>query len=178
MNGTNSNNLIKSALDRLVNVYRKRPDFARSTEVITGTVNGGLACTISDGSHEVRADMPQTMGGTGTGPSPGYYARAGIAGCISIGIKMQAARAGYDFRSIQVDVETDFDDRAFYDLADCSAAPLETRLTIVVECDLEAGQLETFIAGVLERDTWYLALRDAQSVKTRISAAGNGQSEE
>ena len=173
MNNTDSNTLIKAALDRLVDVYQKRPDFARSTAAISGTVEDGLTCTISDGSHEVIADMPEAMGGVGAGPTPGFYARAGIAGCISIGIKMQAARAGYEFRSVRVGVETDFDDLAFYKLGGSSAAPLESRLTIEVDCDLDAEQLESFIADVLERDSWFLALRDAQSVKTCISAINN-----
>jgi uncharacterized OsmC-like protein len=61
------------------------------------------------------------MGGEDAGPTPGYYARAGIVGCVAIGIKMAAARACYNFRRVDVRLECDFDDRAFYGLCDQTA---------------------------------------------------------
>ena len=169
MNNLDRNHTIKVALDRLVDVYKQRPSFAESTLSVTGTVEDGLTCKISDGHHSVFSDMPEVMGGGDTGPTPGFYARAGIAGCISIGIKMLAARAGHDFRRVTVNVETDFDDRPVYGLCAGSAAPLETRVTIDVECDLLENDASAFILDVLEHDSWFLGLRDAQSVKTTIT---------
>lgn len=169
MNSPNSNLAIKSALDRMVDIYKLKPRVARSTSSVTGVVKDGLSCSITEGDYRVVADMPEVMGGKDSGPRPGFFARAGIVSCVSIGIKMFGARAGHDFRSIRVNVETDFDDRALYGLCDSSAAPIETRLTIEVDSDLEDEALRAFIEDVLEHDTWFLALRDNQSVKTQIT---------
>ena len=165
-----SNIEIKSAVDRLVEVYEKRPQTALSSVSASGEINEGLTCRITDGAHAVDADLPEIMGGADAGPTPGFYARAGVIGCVAIGLKMMAARAGHDFRSIKVDIETDFDDRATYGLCNATAAPLETRLTIEIDSDLAEPDLKAFVEDVLSRDTWFLALRDAQAVKTEITA--------
>ena len=169
MHQPNRNEIIKTALDRLVEVYQQRPSFAESTSGVTATVEDGLVCKISDGQHSVVADMPPPMGGDDAGPTPGFYARAGIAGCVSMGIKMMAARAGHDFRKVTVNVETDFDDRRTYGLCAGSAAPVETRVKIEVACDLPEDEASAFIRHVLEHDTWFLGLRDAQAVATTIT---------
>lgn len=169
MNKLDKNHVIKEALDRLVDVYEKRPSFAQATIGLTGTVEDGLVCTLSDGEHTMIADLPQEMGGEDTGPSPGFYARAGIAGCVSMGVKMLAAQAGHDFRKVTVNVEMDFDDRATYGLCTGTAAPLETRVTIDVDCDLSKEEASAFVLDVLEHDTWFLGLRDAQPVKTIVN---------
>ena len=173
MNNLSRNQAIKGALDRLVDVYKQRPSYAESTASVTGVIEDGLTCTIKDGDHTVVSDQPVAMGGGDAGPSPGFYARAGIAGCVSIGIKMMAARAGHDFRKITVNVEMDFDDRTTYGLCAGSAAPQETRVSIDVDCDLSEEEASAFIRDVLEHDTYFLGLRDAQSVETVITV-GSG----
>lgn len=81
-----------------------------------------------------------------------------------------AAHAGHDFRKVNVNVETDFDDRRTYGLCAGSAAPIETRINIDIECDLPQEEASAFIRNVLEHDTWFLGLRDAQSVVTVTTA--------
>ncbi|MDT8341103.1 MAG: OsmC family protein [Longimicrobiales bacterium] len=117
-------------------------------------------------------DMPPIMGGGGLGPTPGFYARAGVAGCVSIGIKQTAVMAGVDFRRVTVDVETDFDDGAALGIGDRSAAPLETRLTIRIETGEAESDVRALVTRALEMDPWFLALRDAQSVAARIEVGG------
>jgi len=170
VNHQSGNTKIKTALDRLVDVYRKKPSTALSSPSVVGTIEEGSLCRITDGVHEVITDLPETMGGEDAGPSPGYFARAGLAGCVAIGIKMQAARAGLLFRCISVQVETDFDDRAFYGFGDKTPAPVETRFVIEIDCDLDEEALSEFVNDVLDHDTWYVALRDAQTVKASIGA--------
>ena len=88
---------------------------------------------------------------------------------------MLAARAGHDFRRVRVRVENDFDDRATFGFGENTAAPIETRVSIEVDCDLDEGELEEFVEDVLEHDTFYLALRDAQTVRTRIESLAAGE---
>ena len=56
-------------------------------------------------------------------------------------------------------------------VGDNSAAPLETRVTITVESTAHWGEVEAMIGRALECDPYFLALRDAQSVKTRLVSA-------
>jgi hypothetical protein len=45
-------------------------------------------------------------------------------------------------------------------------------LTIDIDCDLSEMALAEFVAEALSRDTWFLALRDAQTVKTSVAKVG------
>ena len=49
-----------------------------------------------------------------------------------------------------------------------SAAPLATRLNITVTTDHEEADIQELVAQVLEKDTFFLALRDAQAVTAEI----------
>lgn len=120
---------------------------------------------FTQGEHSAVMDMPEIMGGDAAGPTPGFFARAGIAGCVSMGIKQTAVRAGVVFDTVSVDIETDFDDGASLGLGAASAAPLETRLIIRIKANLPESEVSAIIEKALEIDPWFLALRDAQCVK-------------
>ena len=116
-------------------------------------------------------DMAEAIGGDGSAPTPGFFIRTGLVGCIAIGIKLTAAREGIDIGAIDVGVEMDFDDGAMLGVGDNSAAPLETRLIITVESTTPWEEVEAMIGRALECDPYFLALRDAQSVTTRLVSA-------
>ena len=116
-------------------------------------------------------DMAEAIGGDGSAPTPGFFIRAGLVGCIAIGIKLTAAREGIDIGAIDVGVEMDFDDGAMLGVGDNSAAPLETRFTIAIESTAPWDEVEAMVGRALECDPYFLALRDAQSVKTKLVSA-------
>ena len=160
--------VIKAALDRLVGVYQRRPDMARSTSRTTGRIEAGTSCAITDGVDTVVSDMPEIMGGDGAGPTPGFFARAGIIGCVAIALKNAAAQAEIPIDAVDVSVETDFDDRAGYGMIEGTNAPRETRVEITLTSDAPESVLRRLVDEVLLHDTWFAALRDAQVVKTDL----------
>ena len=115
-------------------------------------------------------DMPKALGGDGSAPSPGFFVRAGLIGCVAIGIKMTAAREGIPLKSVDVDVEMDFDDGAMFGLGDNTAAPLETRLTITLKSSAPWAAVEEMARRALAADTYFLALRDPQRVNFTLVA--------
>ncbi|MBX3608705.1 MAG: OsmC family protein [Hydrogenophaga sp.] len=154
--------------NQFIRELRADPGLAVVTTRTQGRVEDGLTCHIRQGRFEVVSDLGRRMGGDGAGPSPSFYARAGIVGCVAIGIKMAAARSGLGFRSVHVSVETDMDDGALLGVGDRSAAPLATRITIAIDTDADAPAVDALVQRVLAMDPWYLALRDAQCVTTRV----------
>lgn len=163
---------IRDALRRVIEVFEKRPQKALSTNHASAVVEDGLKCIFTQGEHSAVMGMPEIMGGDDAGPTPGFFARAGIAGCVSMGIKQAAILAGLVLDKVTVDIETDFDDGALFDLGTASAAPLETRLVIRIETDVPEAEVSALIDKVLGMDPWFLALRDEQSVKTQIIVEG------
>ncbi len=162
------NNVIRDAQDRIAATYKRRPSLALSTVTASGSLEHGLQCTVTQGGHTVTMDVGTAMGGDDAGPTPGFYARAGVIGCVSIGIKMTAVRQGLDLKTIHVDIETDFDDGAPLGIGENTAAPLQTRLKIRIETDEPEAEVSRLVEEVLTRDPWFLALKDPQSVRTDL----------
>ena len=141
------------------------PAACHKTYVTTGEIRAGLACHIEQGRFSAIADLGPAMGGEAAGPSPGFYARSAIVGCVGIGIKMLAAREGFRVDRLAVTVETDFDDTALMGLGASSAGPLRTRIAVAIESPDDPARISDMVNRALERDPWFLALRDAQVVE-------------
>ena len=140
------------------------PDQASATSKITGHVADALKCTVRQGRQLADMDMLRTMGGDETAPSPSFFAKAGLVGYLAIATKMTAAREGLRFRSVDVEIETDSDTLAIFGLGGGNAAPLDTRVKVLIDTNEPADVVDDLIARVLTIDTWSLALRDPQSV--------------
>ncbi len=164
---------IQKAQLAVMNRMQANLEAARSTITATGRIEEGLTCVVEQGPHRAVLDLGPAMGGEAAGPSPGFFGRAAIVGCVGIAVKMLAAREGLVFRAVTVTVENDFDNAALMGLSRRSAAPLETRLQIEIETDEEDATVGDLIERALTNDPWYLALRDAQVVrhKTRVANA-------
>ncbi|MCB2100079.1 MAG: OsmC family protein [Rhodobacterales bacterium] len=144
------------------------PEAARSTIVTTAVVGEGLACNVRQGRFSALLDLGPGMGGDAAGPSPGFFGRAAIGGCVAMAVKMLAAREGVRFRRVTATVETDFDDTALFGLGASSAAPTETRVIVTVVTDADPAVVDDIVARTLDMDPWFLALRDPQRVRTTV----------
>ncbi len=161
---------IREAQLAVISHMKAAPEKARSTLRTCGEVGEGLSCRINQGKFEAILDLGPGMGGGATGPSPGFFGRAAIAGCIAIAVKMHAAREGLCFSRVDVAVEMDFDDAALFGIGTGSAAPLETRVCIEIATDADRAIVSDLVSRVLEMDPWFLALRDPQKVSSKITA--------
>jgi uncharacterized OsmC-like protein len=161
---------IRFAQERALSIFQRKQSAALSSAKASGHLDEGLRCTVSSDELDVRMDMPKALGGDGSAPSPGFFVRAGLIGCVAIGMKMTAAREGIPLESVDVDVEMDFDDGAMFGLGDNTAAPLETRLTITLKSSAPWAAVEEMARRALAADTFYLALRDAQRVNFTLVA--------
>ena len=165
------NDKIRIAVERVADVFRKKPAAAFNTKRATGRIEHGLICNARQDDYTATMDMPEPIGGEGSAPSPGFHIRMGLVGCVAIGIKLTAAREGVDIGVIDVDVEMDFDDAAMIGVSDNSAAPLETRITIAIESTAPWEEVTAMVGRALERDPYFIAFRDAQPMKTKLVPA-------
>ena len=163
-----TNEDIRTVQSKVREAYAMSPDTALSTSHASAEVGDGLKCVFKQGTETAVMDLPEVMGGTNKGPTPGFHARAAVSGCVAIGIKMEAANQGISIDSIHVGIEMDFDDSAALGMGSNSAAPLATRLAITVTTDHEEADIQELVAQVLEKDTFFLALRDEQAVTAEI----------
>jgi uncharacterized OsmC-like protein len=109
---------IREALDRNVKAVSLRPAVGKGTARTKAVLQPGLACVVTDGPYELRVGMTEKYGGTGNDPNPGVLGRGALASCLAIGYGMWAARLGIEFRTLEVQVEADYDVRGELGVAD------------------------------------------------------------
>lgn len=160
---------IRAAQNKVIARLSADPATARTSNVLSAHVGEGLSCAVEQGKFSTMMDLGPAMGGAATGPGPGFFAKAGLAGCIAIGVKMTAAREGIDIRCVDLRLETESDDLALFGIGDNSAAPQETRIILDVTSAAPAAVIEALVARVLRCSPWYLALRDPQNVTVDTS---------
>lgn len=160
---------IREAQNRYIKVLNRQPQLAQNTYKGTATIEDGFICNFTQGEQSIVMDVSKVVGGDDTGPTPGFLARASIAGCVSMGIKQAAVKEGLVIDSVSVDIEMDFAEGASLGFGEDSAAPLETRFFIRIDTDSPESEVVALVDRALEKDTFFLALRDAQSVKANVS---------
>ena len=102
---------VREALERNVKAVSLRPGVAKGTARTTAVLRPGLACTVTEGSYELKVGMTEKYGGLGGTPNPGVLGRGALASCLAIGYGMWAARLGVPCEAIEVEVQADYDVR-------------------------------------------------------------------
>ncbi|PWJ21624.1 OsmC family protein [Jannaschia seohaensis] len=156
---------------RAISVFEKRPEQARVTHHGQAEVCEGLTCTYAQDGHSVTIDMPAAIGGDDQGPSPGYFGRAALCGCLAIGIKMAATREGVRLERVRVEIAQEFDNRGVLAMPGARSAPGDTRISIEIVSPEEEARIREMVERAMRHDPWYLAFRDAQSIATDVSIA-------
>lgn len=110
MNESHQNaDAIRQALERNDRVVSLRPAVGRGTAKTTASWRGGLSCEISEGPWRFAVGMTDKYGGANEAPNPGVYGRAALGSCLVLGYAMWAARMNVPIRSLNVEVQADYD---------------------------------------------------------------------
>src|SRR5438128_5287670 len=141
-----SNAAIRDALRDATAYLSQNPKAARyidSKDI--AVLDAGLGVTVTGPSGAlVRTDMPESVGGGGSAPSPGWLLRAAQASCLATLIAMRAAQEGLKPGRIEVVVDSESDDRGILGIDDSvPAGPLSSRALVQVEL---AGSQDKFDA--------------------------------
>jgi uncharacterized OsmC-like protein len=124
---------IASAIATAGQYLTDHPEEARYTDSLaTASLVDGLRVTVRGQSGEqVATDMPSSVGGDGSAPSPGWLLRAAEAACVATLIGMRASVAAADVGTVEVDVTSESDDRGILGLDDdLPAGPLSTTIRV------------------------------------------------
>lgn len=129
------NTQIKIAIERSTKALSLKPSLGLGTGISKTKITEGLHCEITEGKWKFFADMPEGVGGTGTAPTPGVYGRAAFGSCLAIGYMMRAATMQIQLRSLEVEVQADYNDGALLGTSDADPGYSEIRYTVTVESD-------------------------------------------
>jgi uncharacterized OsmC-like protein len=117
---------IREAIDNVAKVIADNPDKARVKNAsATARLKDGLAFSVSGPNGEaIETDMPKGIGGGGGVPQPGWLTRAALASCTGSVIAMRAAKLGITLEKLEVEAESQSDNRGMLGLDDGVSAGL------------------------------------------------------
>ena len=124
---------IRESLNKATTYLKEHPSEARYTDsVATAALEDGLRITVEGPSGErIVTDMPPTVGGAGSAPSPGWLFRAALASCDATLIAMRAASQGIQLSRLEVAVDSESDDRGILGIDDAvPPGPLRIRVRV------------------------------------------------
>ena len=122
---------VKESIEKAVEYLSANPADARYTDSLATAKLGESLRTEVQGPNGERivTDMPEGIGGTGENPSPGWLFRAALASCVATTIGMEAAREGIELSSLEVEVDSESDDRGILGMDESvPAGPLSTSI--------------------------------------------------
>lgn len=124
---------IGESIENAVGYLSEHPDEARYTDSFArASLGDSLSVTVvGPGGEHITTDMPTGIGGKAESPSPGWLYRASIASCVAVTIGMEAAREGITLDSLEVEVDSESDDRGILGMdAAIPPGPLSARIII------------------------------------------------
>jgi uncharacterized OsmC-like protein len=148
--------VIKSALERNVRAVAARPSVGQGTAVTKVNWRHGLTCEAEDGPWKFTVGMTDKYGGDNAGPNPGVFGRTALGSCLVIGYAMWAARMNVPIKSLQVEVQADYDVRGELGVDD-SVRPGYKAMRVIVTIESDAPESEVAaMLDVAERHSSYL----------------------
>jgi uncharacterized OsmC-like protein len=163
---------IREAIENAVRYLTEHPDEARYTDSYArATLDESLRVDVDGpGGERIMTDMPTGIGGRAEEPSPGWLYRAAIASCVASTIAMEAARQGVAFAELQVEVDSESDDRGILGMDEAvPAGPLSTRVRVRARAaGIDEGRLRDLIERGAARCPSYDATQRAVPVSVEI----------
>ena len=140
---------IRESIENAVRYLTEHPDEARYTDSLARAILGDSLRVDVEGPTGERlvTDMPGGVGGLGEQPGPGWLFRAATASCVASTIGMEAAREGVTLRSLEVEVDSESDDRGILRMDESvPAGPLSMRVRVRAAADgVEGGRLRELV---------------------------------
>ena len=132
---------IRTAIERNVKAVSLRPSVGQGTAITKVTWREGLTCDVEEGPWKLVVGMTEKYGGSNAGPNPGVYGRTAVGSCLAIGYMMWASRLEIPVRSLEVEVQADYDVRGELGVEN-SVRPGYTRMRYIVTIDSDAPEAD------------------------------------
>ena len=127
---------IKQALDGAVEYLTNNRAEAKYTDspATARLPPDGLSVEVTGPDNALLlTDMPTSVGGTNSAPSPGWFLRAAEASCVATLIGMRAAQLEIPLGEVEVTIDSESDDYGILGIKDdVPAGPLSTRVAVKI----------------------------------------------
>lgn len=173
----NAQEKIREAVSRSTKALSLKPSLGLGTGISRAKITNGLSCEITEGNYKLVADMPESVGGNASGPTPGVYGRAAFGSCLAMAYMLKASALNIKIDSLQVDVQADYDDGALFGTSSAPPGYLEVRYTVTIESDAAEEKIMEML-DLADKHSPYLDVfareqkctRDVHIISSKISS--------
>lgn len=162
---------IADAVERANRYLAEHPDEARYRDsAARAHLSDGLVVDVTGPTGEaLRTDMPTGIGGTATAPSPGWFLRAAAASCVAALVAVRAASLGVEVRSVDVEVDSESDDRGILGIDDAvPAGALSARVVVSIDADANRGTIDAIAEWAVNHCPVTDTIRRAVPLETEV----------
>lgn len=159
---------IRDAFDRMQHVFAKRPAVARATATMRACIIDGLRCEAREGDWLFALDLPVDAGGTNAGATPGVHGRAALASCLAMSYSIEFARAGIEARSVEVEVQVDYDNRGLVGMDNIKPGYLSVRHTLYLDTDASLDVVQPALEKAQRNSPYLDVFAQAQPVSGQV----------
>ena len=159
---------IKDAFDRMQHVFAKRPAVAAATATMRARIIDGLHCEAREGDWLFTLDLPVDAGGTNAGATPGVHGRAALDSCLAMSYSIKLARAGIEARSVEVEVQVDYDNRGLVVMDDIRPSYLNVMHTLYLDTDAPRDVVQPALEKAQRNSPYLDVFGQAQPVSGQV----------
>ncbi|MFD2892749.1 OsmC family protein [Flavobacterium chuncheonense] len=146
---------IKNKFERISEALTLKPSLGLGCGTSKTRIVSGLSCEITEGDWTFRTDMPEQVGGTATGPTPGVLGRAALGSCLAISYMMWASKMNIPIDSLEVEIQADYDDGALFGTSNTAPGYSEIRYMITIKSTATESEIESLL-NIADRHSPYL----------------------
>jgi uncharacterized OsmC-like protein len=132
---------IRTAFERNAKALSLRPSHGQGTAVTTVRMRDGLTLDVEEGPWKFTVDMGAKSGGNDAGPNPGVLARGALGTCLAVSYILWAARRALPLRSLEVEVQADYDARGYHGVDNVRPGYKEIRYVVRVESEAPEAEV-------------------------------------
>lgn len=167
---------IKHSFERNARALALRPAVGQGTARTRVRLVEGLRCEVTEGPWQLTVDMGEKSGGTGAGPNPGVLGRAALGSCMAICYALWAARRDFPIRSLEVEVEADYDARGYHGVGGVEPGYVEVRYIVQIASPAPEEEVLRFLDEADAHSDFLAVFARPQRVRreVRYIRAGSG----
>ena len=166
---------IAEALERASAYLTEHPEEARYRDSFAraSLVSGLLVNVSGPGGETMTTDMPRGIGGGASVPSPGWYFRAAAASCVVALVGIRAATLGIALSGVEVEVDSESDDRGILGLSDAiPSGALSVKVVVSIRAAGRSGaELDGLARWAIDHCPVIDTVRRAVAVEIEVRTA-------
>jgi len=151
-----------------IRLWQEDPSKAKVKPTVKGH-NDGAQVVLETGSFSWRSDLPPSLGGTNTAPSPTAFLLSALVGCSVVFIRdTLAPQLGVQVESVEAVAQCEADFRGALGMDGVASDLQNIQLTIKVQSSDDEEKVQKLYEVWQERCPIYLALINPTHINTKF----------